>query len=268
MNEPVHKFRVLLTLIAFSSLAGCRRLPDAPQSLEELTNYLFVHFEDDNDLALQAGVINTHDWLALNFKEANTGYRVQDLSIDAVDNLGIDPVLEGQVGVAVGYDVQANTEALMNVIVTVDGNDMDPEHYLLYDRTFLTDPNCFLSGECDFLSYTLESISTYPLSLEVRAWNTTEIRRVPFGGQSAYILRNWMTAPAEINVDWIAFDQQYYISTILPCEAATRRLDAGWIVADFGLLPIPEEVIVSLAVDSMLDAGMATADYLAEHGTD
>ena len=268
MNRPANKISLTLTVFVLSFSLGCKRLPQAPQSLEELTNYLFVHFEDENDLALQAGVSNTYDWLSLNFEEANTGYRVQDLSLDAVDNLGIEPVLEGQVGVAVGYDLFVETDALMDVIVSTGGVDINPDLYLLYERNFLTDPDCFLSGECDFLTYTLESISVYPLSLEVQAWNTTEIRRVPFHGKSAYIIRNWMTAPAEINADWIAFDQQYYISALLPCESATRRLDAGWIVADFGILPIPEELIVSLAVDSMRDSGQATADYLLEHGND
>ncbi len=47
---------ILFTLLFLTS--GCKRLPEAPESLEEITNYLFGHIEDEDPRAREAGLLH------------------------------------------------------------------------------------------------------------------------------------------------------------------------------------------------------------------
>ena len=72
-------YRILIPLL-FTPALGCKRLPEAPETLEELTNYLFEHFDDEDTDSLEAGIINVEAWLDVHMEQANEGYKIEDLS--------------------------------------------------------------------------------------------------------------------------------------------------------------------------------------------
>ena len=162
------------TLLHFSSIfilvspsLGCKRLPEAPETLEELTNYLFEHFDDEEPDSLQAGLTNLEAWLESNMEQANEGYKVQDLSELAIENLdGNNLTLEGQVGVAVSFDLWHRAETVVETLASTDADELYPDNYESFEREFLDDPECFFTHDCEFIRW--EATSSSPSSLTWR----------------------------------------------------------------------------------------------------
>jgi hypothetical protein len=49
--------RLTLPLLLLLSL-GCRKVPPAPEELDELCGYLFAHFDEEHPDALEQGLLN------------------------------------------------------------------------------------------------------------------------------------------------------------------------------------------------------------------
>jgi len=245
--------------------AGCKRLPLAPDNLEELTNHLYLHFEDEDPEHIVSGLVNTRLWLDEHFEEATGGYEVYNLTSEAVEGLeGVDPDLEGQVGVAVATDLNFGVEELVKTVVAVDSAVMDPDAYPVYDRTFVTDRDCFLNRECEMVTYDIDMTSTYPLGIVVSSKNRSQFRWIETDEGLACVQRSWMLEPAEVNVNWLEVDQQFYFAVQMPNGDTTRRIDAGWLIMRTGALPVSEAMVMKLAVGAMSDSAHVVANYLAE----
>jgi len=245
--------------------AGCKRLPPAPDNLEELTNHFYLHFEDEDPEHIVSGLLNARVWLDAHFEEAVDGYEVYNLTSEAVEGLeGVDPNLEGQVGVAVATDLDFPVEDLVKTVVSVDSTVMNPDAYPVYDRTFVTDRDCFLNRECEMVTYDIDITSTYPLGIVVSSKNRSQFRWIETDEGLACVQRSWMLQPAEVNVNWLEVDQQFYFAVQMPYGDATRRIDAGWLIMRTGALPVSEAMVMQLAVGAMRDSANTTADYLAE----
>jgi len=57
---------------------------DAPEDFDSLTDYLFQNLETEDQKILEAGVDNIIDWLDGYGHELLEGYRIADLSLDAI----------------------------------------------------------------------------------------------------------------------------------------------------------------------------------------
>ena len=254
----------LLPLLSFS--IGCTRLPEAPETLEELTNYLFEHFDDEEPESLQAGVLNLEAWLEGNMEQANAGYKVQDLSEVAVSGLdGNNLTLDGQVGVAVSYDLWHNAEDVTKTLASTDARVLYPDNYESFERSFVDDLDCFLDQDCEFIRWEATSSSKYPLNIKVETSALTDYRWVQLDDGYAAISRNWMIAPATVNVDWFKLKQQYALSVLINRSGITRKLDAGWVILSLGAIPLPENTAINMAADSFLESGEQLEAYLDEN---
>ncbi len=68
-------------------VVGCKRPPDAPNELNQLTGYLFVHAADDDHTELKAGFDNLRPWLEKRLEDTTDGYTVNNLSQNEVNTL-------------------------------------------------------------------------------------------------------------------------------------------------------------------------------------
>ena len=96
---------------ALLSLA-CSGPVKAPEDLEALTTYIYEHMMNPDQRYVQAGAANLKLWLSDRYDEANQGYEVNNLTEEAVLNLGLSvpDLFEEQVGVAAA--IASNTASL------------------------------------------------------------------------------------------------------------------------------------------------------------
>ena len=269
----VHMKRLLLLNLLFLTAVGCKRPPDAPDTLDDLASYLYEHVMDDEEY-LVAGIDNLETWLSedneaeefeTNLDSTAEGYTVTNLSEEAVVSLdGVERDLNNLLGAAVGYDIDLEVEQVIDALIGRDMMEVFPGNYQSYERTFEdeADRDCFLDGECDSIQFEIRVVADYPLNLTVDAESVVQYRRVELeDGRKAVVQRTWMSKPGEANVDWIQLEQQYFLAVHLPQKSGMRRVEAMWVKASLGNTPVPEDMALSLTVDTMRDTGKNLEAY-------
>lgn len=266
--------RILLVMVVFLVNVGCKRPPDAPETLDDLASYLYEHVMDDEDDYLIAGIGNLEAWLAeddateefeTNLEATAEGYTVTNLTTEAVKSLdGVTRDLENLLGAAVGYDIGLTVDQVIDALIGQDMMEVFPDSYQSYERTFEneTDQDCFLDGECDSVDFEISIVADYPFNLTVEADSRVQYRRVELeDGRKPVVQRTWMLKPGESSRDWLQLEQQYFLAVHLPMDFGMRRVETMWVKAYFGEAPVPEAMALSLAVDTMRDTGTKLEAY-------
>ena len=75
-----------LPLAASLALIACGP-PEAPETLDDLSSFLFEHVWDEDEVYLEVGLANLSEWLEDNFEATHEGYEVTNLSQEAVTSL-------------------------------------------------------------------------------------------------------------------------------------------------------------------------------------
>ncbi len=246
---------------------GCKSPPDAPETLDDLASYLFLHMGDEEPDALLAGLDNLDLWMEENNETAIDGYKVTNLDQEAVESLGLEYEPDGLVGAAVGYEISHPVEDVVAVMMLAKSDpDAEPSGEL-YSRTYLKgDRECFATGDCLSLTYTSHATDFLPMGLTVESWTQTEHRRVPTEDEDRVLQRSWMTQPAVSNYDWLSIDQQYWVATLTPFGDKSRRVEAGWVVLRLAEMPVPEDVALRIAINEMRASGEYYENYIEDKG--
>ena len=239
-------------LILLPLLAACRP-PQAPEELDDIMSYLFEHHQERSTAALRQGTENLDAWLIDHQDETWEGFEVSPLSNEAVSALdGTERDLTNLVGVAVGYDIPYSVTEVMEVILFAEPIEFNQGDIIEYQRTVVENTEeCFAERSCESLSYITDALGNYPLGLEVRSKTMNQYRWVDTDMGEVIIQRTWMMEPAEANWDSIDLNQQYYVTTFVPIEEGMRRVEAGWVVASLGDLPVPENIALNLAIGTL-----------------
>lgn len=244
--------RPLIPLVCLAAVA-CKRPPDAPAELDELVGYLYAHMSEEDPAPLEVGSVNLDVWLDGHIEETLEGYVVENLSQDAVDLLDDrDRDLEGLVGAAVGHESAYSVEELAEAMVLDDQTEVFPNNYSLYERDFLSDEDCFADRDCDWLEADVATTVSYAGLITVETKSRNQYRWVETDLGPAMIQRTWLREPAEVSLDFLEVDQQYYLCAFLPQEGGgTRSVLVTWIVAKMTGDSVPEDMALNLVIDSM-----------------
>ncbi len=132
----------------------------------------------------------------------------------------------------------------------------------VYDRTFLSDPDCFRRGDCD----TLETVSdiyrdTFLVSMGFTLYK--DYRWVDLDGDDrAVVSRGWIAESAHDENGEYHLWQSYEIDVWLPAEnGETHRLFGIWSEPDYGGLG---EDVVLVAVEMGIEDSLAAQDAWLE----
>ncbi|MDP6934594.1 MAG: hypothetical protein QGG40_16850 [Myxococcota bacterium] len=233
-------------------VTGCKRPPDAPNDLDALCGYLYAHALDEDPAELEAGLDNLAAWLDTQLDETLEGYTVSNLDQDTVDNLDEQTRdLDGLVGAAVGSESLHSAEDLLLALSIEDPMEVFPDAYEIYERTYVTDSDCFSDRSCDTLEVINYQTVNYPLGLQVTSESTGQYRWAePSIGLSG-IQRTWMNGPATVNVEWLDVEEQYYLNTFIPLGETTIRLQATWVIAEVSSSDVPENLALTTVVSTM-----------------
>jgi len=247
-------------------LSGCGRRPDAPEDLEALCGYLFAHFDDQAHRSLRAGTENLAIWLDEHLDETLEGHAVDDLTLEAVAELDHrDRTVDNIEGAAVGYASPHLVDEMVEPLVVAEQEEVFPESYDSHERTFETDPECFLDRECDYVRTTNVVEASYALGFQVITHAVAEYRWVNTQDGWALLHRSWLQEPAEVNFDWMQVEAQYYIGANLPAGEGATRLGATWIDVRLNHSPVPPATALELVINSMIEDGESLDAYIDAH---
>ncbi len=267
ITHPGYAMRAI-ALIPFALLAvGCRQVPPAPEELDELCGYLFAHYDDEHPDALEQGLYNLDTWLLNNLDETFEGYSVTNLSdttVSALDDR--DRNTDAMVGAAVGTESVYTPYALGVPQLVDDQEDLFPDAHEHYERTYLTDADCFEDMSCDFAEVQNYIEDDYPIIGEMIINNHGQYRWVETEKGTVWVQRTWLDVPIDIGVDWIEIHDQYYLNVLLPYGEGTLALQSMWVEAYWDGLPISENQAQLLLISQMQNVYAQLDEYVGTEG--
>ena len=249
-------------------LVGCRQVPPAPQELDELCGYLFAHYDDEHPEALEQGLFNLDTWLLDNLEETFEGYSVTNLSeatVNALDDRARNT--DAMVGAAVGTQSDHPPYALGVPQLVADQEDLYPDAHDYYDRTFLTEPDCFVDLSCEVAEVQNHIEDTYPIIGAMVIENHGQYRWIETEKGLAWVQRTWLDEPTDLEVDWIDIQDQYYLNVLLPYgDGGTLALQSMWVEAYWDGLPVSDNQAQLLLISQMQNVYVQLDEYISSEG--
>ena len=230
-------------------------IPDAPQTLDLLGSDLFSEYENPDPRYMEQGVENVRLWVEDNREDVQEGYRIENLSYDAIRALDLseEVTLDGLIGAAVATDISLPLEDTISFILTSEPTTINPDAYAYFSRVWEGEGDvvCFLAKDCQQINYSADTHGYFPLGIEMISQFYGQYRWVSTQSGDYVVQRRWLTKPCESNVDWFGTEQDYAITVYMPTETGMRFMDMEWIVTHLGDIPVPEDFALGLAIDTI-----------------
>ena len=244
-------------------LLACKAPIVAPEDLDSLLDYFYIHMEGEQEEALLAGVSNLYSFVDNNTEELEIGYDVSSLSVEAMETTGESTeYLDDMYGVALLYDTPYPVEDIAWCYTAVDLVEIYPDRYLSYEREVFGDLDCFLNLECKTFSYRSTILSSLPLNAEITTVNLVEMRWLQTERGLAFIQKTWMEEEPEASVEWANLLGQNYLEITWMNEGGSSSIAASWAALQLGDIPLPEDTAKNLALNALEGTGMSLTEYL------
>lgn len=260
----LHRLLFLSVLLA----SGCRP-PPAPEELDELCAYLFGHFEDESPRELQAGMTNLDTWMRAHLEDTLDGYEVTNLSdamVGVLDERNHNT--DGMLGAAVGVLIETYDPYALGIAMTVeDPVEVIPGAHEAYTRTFLSDTECWIDVDCEFLRTTNHLEDHYPILDDVTSENWADFRWVELETGLAMIQRSGLTQPSEVEYEAFELHDEYYLNVMLPHgQKGTLTLQSMWVDATLNDNSVPEGFALGLVISQMKAIYDDVVEFLDSNG--
>jgi hypothetical protein len=258
-----------ITLALCLLALGCSPPVEAPTEFDELCSFIFTHADDEDERSLAEGIVNLQNWLAANRTEVEEGYMVDNLDEAVVQELdGAAHDLTDLLGVAFAARFDHGLNRSLAIELGDDPEVRRPEMWKRYNRTVESDLDCFLEGRCDTLDYNVEAEQIYPMGLEAEVSYHARLRRLETDAGTAIIWRTWLNGPNQFNWDWVKVKLNFYLGVAVETQPGRmERTEASWMLANMGDSPVPHDVALSLALDTIKAGADRLRTRLAEeHG--
>lgn len=239
-------------LVCLTLLSACK-VVDAPDALEELVVYGFVHFDDDIDYLEAVGekLIPAVEGLD---EELTEGYYVDLLTADDLALAGVEsPETEGIIG-ALGRSeyTHAIEQALCGMSWPDKANSESFGSFLDYQLEDDGNLDCFLAGDCERYDTSASQTVEVPFLGEATQSFERSFRWVePRDGEPYVVSRLLAPEPIEFSTEILAVDQQYSFVLLYPDGSGTRRIESFWVEARALGFELPESFAVTNAASTM-----------------
>ena len=250
----------------FFLLFSCKAPIEAPTDLNELLAYVYQHTMDEDETLLQAGLSNLSLFIGENREALIEGYTITPLHAAAIETTNTSPLyIEEQYGVSLLYEVPYPVGKLVYCNTVVRGSDVYVDDYISYERTHLTDLNCFINQTCQTLRFRSTIRSSLPLGAEMLTDYINELRWIDVESGPAVIQRSWMEGESESTASWANMLASYYLGVTYTTSEGTDTIAASWAALTLGEIPLPEDVTKSQALDALRRNGTDLTNYLNEN---
>ncbi len=249
-------------MLLLLALIGCK-VADAPEELQSLMTYGFVHTEDDDADPLEEVALGLPPLVVENQADLEAGYSVDSLALEDLQAIGLDPQREvAVVGVAYLLEMQAGLDEIAPVLA---GDELDQVFAKTFEYTTQTrdDLSCFLAHECDIFHNHGTRVTDTGLFGEATQEFDSVFRWVemPNGGQGL-VLRQVSPRPTEMTTDLVTVHQSYNWALMYEEGGKTRRVEAYWADVELIDLDVQDSVILDLAVGTNQDRAVELDAYL------
>lgn len=243
----------VIWLLGINLFVGCRA--EAPEDYDALISYMVEHYHDD-PAYLEDGVDQLFTLLGDDVaKNLGRGQRIQTLTAEAVQTL--EPDLEYQpelLGIVRSRDFPYTVEDLAYTNFLVHPRDVFTNPDAVNERTYLSEPECFVDGECEDLEYEATLQRFLPLGIDATIYFHTHIRWVESDWGPVFIQQRWLTDTPEISVNWIHLNHGYSFAVTIPWAdeddtVYAKQIEHIWGDIALGDMPIPEEGAFMVASD-------------------
>lgn len=253
-----------LALALLLASAGCV-VVDAPETLEELVVFGFVHFDED-EAFLRATGDNLIPLAEEHLDELRDGYYVDLLDADDLGAAGVEaPDVTGIIGALGAADYRHSVRDVTWVVTREDKAELFDTvvSYSILEEE--GDRDCFLDGHCRRYSVTATEVNTIPILGQAETTQYRQYRWVRLSdGRQVIFSRGINPDGVELSSDILEVDQQYSFYCSYPAPEDARRLDALWVDARFLGAELPEAFAVDQAVSEMQAGADRTSDVLDE----
>lgn len=256
-----------LTVLA---TAGCRKPPaEAPAELNELSAFLFQHFEDDDTDELVAGIDNLRAFLDTQDLVGALSGRSYTLTKIEGESLGSLSIPNGasadkQVPVAVaGRSIHADLRTHRSVAMERNQICIDSSTSKYASRTFTVGADCFLDGDCDRAESVTEVRKE---NLLAKVWYDSykNYRLLELeDGTEVMIARSWLDQVWPADGGNNSWDQTFAVDVFIPdpSQAGTmQRYNGFWSSISVG--GIGDDFYATLVRDG-IDESYTFADEFA-----
>ena len=179
-----------------------------------------------------AGVDGLDLWLSQNLEDfLDQEWQIAALSEETVDSVdGQDRTSEGMVALAVFTESSHTIDDAAFAMVGSEIDEVYPDAFSEYQRTWDSDPQCFLDRECDRASAYETYTASFPLGLYTTSELQNEYLWVEGTERRAFIQRNWLLGPPETNNALLEVDEMFHLNLFLETDNGFVRLQSAWMV--------------------------------------
>jgi len=247
-------------------LFACKAPIVAPEDLDSLLDFFYIHMEGEQEEALLAGITNLYTFVDANQAELESGFDIAPLSLSAMETTGESTdYIEEMYGVSLLYETPYPVEDIAWCYTAVDLVDIYPDNYLSYEREIFGDLDCFLSLECKTLSYRSTILSSLPLNAEITTVNRVDMRWLETERGLAFIQKTWMEGEPESSVEWANLLGQNYLEITWMNNTGSQSIAASWAALQLGDIPLPEDTAKNLALSTLESTSESLTEYLDEN---
>lgn len=236
---------------------GC--VPEAPQELQQLACFTFMHANDDDPELLALGLDNLGVWMGQDHEEdIEEGYQINLLVDEAIAGLTGEnhQITEDLVGAAVAHESSHSVEEFAQALVVAPWDEVIQDQYVAYERTFLSGEDCIGDRDCIQAEATSES-ELVQVGISIQSVNQIQYRWVETELGWAFMHRSWLTEPPVVSSSLVEPNSQYFLSVVLP-TTPTVRVQATWIDTKIVGVNVPKSQVVS----TLRDQGDSVEEWL------
>ena len=222
-------------------LAGCRQLEPAPKELDRLFPWFFSQVDQAEPEQLAEGFRNLYAAADPGSLDGPIDGTLTRLHVDDLGTALVDaPKLDRAAGVYMLRPLRCGMQQLQRVLTHGAQDELYPDAYDTYSRTFTSDASAFSQGETDLITWNVE----YSATILGKSYTSTvlgALRRVPVldAQQSPHgetvVARAYIPEPASFEKDGTSLNQDYQIEMYVPMgEVEILHAYGIWREADFG----------------------------------
>lgn len=248
---------MLRTLVPIATILACGcKVVDAPDDLEDLAVFGFVHFDDGDAFREE-----TADALTLsvddNLVELREGYRVDSLTGEDLEGAGVEaPEPRELIGVATVIEMATSLDEVLEILCGDDiaENFASTLEYTVHDST---DLDCFLTRTCESYAFDATRMNDLGLMGTSEQDFSMTLRWVDLAdGREGVLIRQLSPEEVDMSSSLVRLHQNYIFDFLEPTEnGGTRRFEANWVDVEILGIDIPDSLALDLAVSSLQRRG-------------
>jgi len=217
-------------------VVGCKPPDPAPTELDDLVHFFLAQVDDQEHERILEGADNLEAWFDASGLAGGgpAGGTLSDLSQAEVDTLGElswSPDPEPCAGVYAVSELSCDLDTAVAISLEPNQLEVFVDNYKAYDRTWDSEPECYVDGSCDGVDWTSLIEDNFVGSYGEMSYEmVVKLRRSrdEDGAPRAMLIRSVMPDVATEDVGIGGFEQSYHVEVYQQHDGGLLYLYGMW----------------------------------------